>query len=469
MNKNRAEFTEHVPSDITKGNCMVRDKALRYKGVFLMVISLCSICTQALAESVTLYRETYNYCSGTLGKDTGTEVNWVGLVSGRAQERISNLKSVSYGSDDVGGSVNSLPIGLAEGYAFWFKPVTGLAVFTAEFQFDVGILRAGDTSVEYLQRLSGVNGDDVPNKTHLAFLVDDTWYISQEFARQEKVGVWEQVSFSPGLLTYGMSPYVDGFGPVIPTSFTSPLPAAGTVRAFGVFLDEVNGRVRLDNFMIKGTPPSDGSISTEVQEPDVSLCPEGSPDRGEDPNQDPPSDDEGDVTPDHNDPGESGPEDDQTGFDYVFCPIKQQGRGRLVSLSREHRAKLMRTIGDSSLTDLRDRAMIRLFARRRMKMGSLVNVKVGDYDTVAKVLTLGVRHKSKPQRIKVGRVAAKALEEYLFFPGAPSEDKAPLFIREGIQTAFTTTVEALCKPDVRSMLQVRSRSARIKIGDITVK
>ncbi len=33
-------------------------------------------------------------------------------MSGRAQERISNLKSVSYGSDDVGGSVNSLPIGL---------------------------------------------------------------------------------------------------------------------------------------------------------------------------------------------------------------------------------------------------------------------------------------------------------------------------------------------------------------------
>lgn len=448
---------------------MVRDKALRYKAVFLMVISLCGVCTQALAESVTLYRETYNYCSGSLGKDTGNEVNWVGLVSGRAQERISNLKSVSYGSDDVGGSINSLPIGLSEGYAFWFKPVNGLAIFTAEFQFDVGILRAGNTSIEYLQRLSGVNVDGVPNKTHLAFLVDDTWYISQEFARQEKVGVWEQVSLTPGILTYGMTPYVDGLGPVIPTSFTSPLPAAGTVRAFGVFLDEVNGRVRLDNFMIKGTAPSDGSISTEVQEPDVSLCPEGSPDRDGEPDQDPSSDDDGDLTPDHNDPEDSDPEDDSTGFDYAFCPIKQQGRGRFVSLSRENRAKLMRTISDTSLTDLRDRAMIRLFARRRMKMGSLVNVKVGDYDPDTKVLTLGVRPKSKPQRIKVGRVAAKALEEYLFFPGAPSEEGAPLFIREGIQTAFTTTVEALCKPDVRSMLKVRSRSARIKIGDITVK
>jgi hypothetical protein len=448
---------------------MVRDKARRYTAVFLIVISLCSVCTQAIAESVTLYRETYNHCSGTVGKDSGNEVNWIGLVSGRAQERISNLKSVSYGSDDVGGSVNSLPIGLSEGYAFWFKPVNGLTIFTAEFQFDVGILRAGDTSVEYLQRLSGVSVDDVPNKTHLAFLVDDTWYISQAFARQEKVGVWEQVSFAPGILTYGMTPYIDGLGPVLPTTFTSPLPAAGTVRAFGVFLDEVNGRVRLDNFMIKGTAPSDGSISTEVQEPDVSLCPEGSPDRAGEPGQDPPSDDEGDVTPDHNDPGDSHPEEDPTGYDYVFCPIKQQGRGRLVSLSREHRAKLIRSISDSSLSDLRDRAIIRLFARRRMKMGSLVNVKVGDYDPDAKVLSLGVRPKSKPQRIKVGRVAAKALEEYLFFPGAPSEANAPLFIREGIQAAFTTTVEALCKPDVRSMLMVRGRSARIRIGDITVK
>ena len=130
---------------------------------------------------------------------------------------------------------------------------------------------------------------------------------------------------------------------------------------------------------------------------------------------------------------------------------------------------MIRSISDSSLSDLRDRAIIRLFARRRMKMGSLVNVKVGDYDPDAKVLSLGVRPKSKPQRIKVGRVAAKALEEYLFFPGAPSEANAPLFIREGIQAAFTTTVEALCKPDVRSMLMVRDRSARIRIGDITVK
>ncbi len=448
---------------------MLRTKSRCFLNVLLATLALCSFSGEVFSEPTTLYRETYNFCTGTLGKDAASEANWVGVVSGLAPERISNLKVVPYGVQDVGNSVNSLPIGLSQGYTFWFKPVEGLAVFTGEFQFDVGVLRAGDTVVRYLQRLSGVNAQGAPNQTHLAFLVDDTWYISSEFAQQAQPGLWEGVTFTPGQLTYGMVPYVADRGPTMPTSFTSPLPASGTVRAFGMFLPSVNGRVRFDNFIIEGTPPSDGSIGTEIQEPNVALCPEGSPDRegGSDP--EPPGDDDGDDTSDQGETDGNDGHGDETGFSFEFCPIAQQGRGRFVALGRAQRSRLLRSIGDASLADLRDRAIIRLYSRRRMRMGSLVNIKVGDYDAESKVLTLGIKPNAKPQQLRLGRLIAKALDEYLSFPGAPSEKQAPLFIKEGIQTAHTVSVEALCKRDIRKMLRQRAERVQMRIGDIAIR
>lgn len=445
---------------------MHRNIQNRYITSMLIVFIMSVAATKCFADTTTLYRETYNFCTETLGKDAASEANWVGVVSGLAPEKLSNLKVVSYGVEDIGGSVNSLPVGLSQGYAFWFRPVEGLAVFTGEFQFDVGLLRAGDTSMRYLQRLSGVDSEGLANQTHVAILVDDMWYISREFARQTVPGVWESVEFSPANLAYGMVPYREAQGPVLPDSFSSPLPASGTVRAFGVFVPEVNGRVRLDNFEIVGPEPTDGSIGTEVQEPNVSLCPEGSPDHQGDSGLQPPEDDDSDTNPDQEEPDDTTGGGDGSLLSYEFCPLKQQGRGRYVSINRAQRGRLLRSIGDASLVDLRDRVLVRLYGRKRMRMGSLVNMKVGDYDPASKVLMLSVRPNTKPQRVRIGRLAAKALEEYLFFPGAPTEKHAPLFIQEGIQTAYSNSVKTFCKPDIRQMLKARAASVRLRIDDI---
>ena len=446
----------------------------RAGSVCALAASLCLI-TEAYAAPRTLYRETYGYCSGTIGKDAATETNWVGLVSGLPQAKISNLKVFSYGNLDIGSSVNSNPIGLAQGYTFWFKPVYGLTVLTAEFQFDVGALKNSQAAVLYKQRLSGIDLAGQPNKTHLAILVDDVWYISAEFARQVQPGVWESAELSPASLTYGTAPYVAGLGPAKPEVFGAPLPAAGTVRAFGVFMDEVNGRVRLDNFTIRGLLPSNGSISDAIQPPDVSLCPASSPDRnggGRVPTP-PPDEDDGDDTPDRfvpqpiptATPGPIGVH----GTVYQFCPVKEQGTGKKVVVSSKARASIVKKITGATLADLRDRAIISIFAQRPMSIGSVVNIKRGDYDAQKSMVTVSTRSSAKPVLFKLRGAARKALQLYVEHPSVPKENTAPLFVDAGAapHAAHVTTQRALCLLDVRTMLRARAGQAKVPLQGIT--
>jgi hypothetical protein len=450
-------------------------KQQRFGIASTVAATLCCAAT-AYAEPTTIYRETFGYCSGTLGKDAATETNWVGLVSGLPQAKVSNLKVFSYGALDVGGSVNSNPLGLAQGYSFWFKPVYGLTLLTAEFQFDVGILKNSQARIEYKQRLSGIDLSGQPNKTHLAFLIDDVWYISGDFVRQQRPGVWESAQLAPGALTYGTVPHIAGLGPTIPVEFGAPLPAAGTVRAFGVFLDEVNGRVRLDNFMIKGLLPSDGSISGDVQDPDVSLCPASSPDRngGVAPTP-PPDEDDGDGSSDTFIPDPiatptpaPGPVETH-GKVYQFCAVKEQGTGRKVVVSSKARGAMLKKIKGTTLLDLRDRAMISLLAQRVMPLGAVVNVKRGDLDLQKGVVTLATRPSTKPVRLKVRGAALQSLQRYLEHVGAPKETTAPLFIEAGAvaHAMHVTTQRALCLADVRSMLRARASQAKVPLQGIT--
>lgn len=445
-------------------------------GVTCAVAATLCCAAAAYAEPKTVYRETFGYCSGTVGRDAAAETNWVGLVSGLPQAKISNLKVFSYGTRDVGGSVNSNPLGLAQGYSFWFKPVYGLTLLTAEFQFDVGILKNSQARIEYKQRLSGIDPNGLPNKTHLAFLIDDVWYISGDFVRQLRPGVWESAQLAPGALTYGTVPHSAGRGPTTPVEFGAPLPAAGTVRAFGVFLDEVNGRVRLDNFTIKGLLPSDGSISGDVQEPDVSLCPPSSPDRngGGSPTP-PPDEDDGDGSSDNFVPDPiatptpaPGPVETH-GTVYQFCAIKEQGTGRRVVVSSKARAAMLRRIKGVTLLDLRDRAMISLLAQRVMPLGAMVNVKRGDLDLQQGLVTLATRPSTKPVRLRVRGAALQSLQRYLEHAGAPKEATAPLFIHAGAvpHAKHVTTQRALCLADVRSMLKVRASQAKVPLQGIT--
>ncbi len=436
-----------------------------------LVASTVWFATAAQAEPQTVYRETFGYCTGTIGKDAAAEANWVGLVSGLPQAKISNLKVFSYGALDVGGSVNSNPLGLAQGYAFWFKPVYGLTLLTAEFEFDVGLLKNSQASIHYKQRLSGIDPAGQPNKTHLAILVDSVWYISDAFARQQVPGVWESAELTPGTLTYGTVPYVAGLGPTKPIDSGAPLPAAGTVRAFGVFMDEVNGRVRLDNFTVKALLASDGSISPDVQEPSVLLCPYSSPDRngGSGAPTPPPDEDDGDNTPDRFVPDPvatptPGPVVSHS-TSYQFCAVKEQGAGRKVVISRKARAAILKKISGATLNELRDRVLVSLLAQRTMPLGALVNVKLGDYDANTGVLTVSTRPPAKPQRFKVRGGALRAMQAYLGHTDAPREVTAPLFV-DGAATSHAlhvTTQRALCFADVRAMLRSRALQAKAVI------
>ena len=229
-------------------------------------------------ESKTFYKETFQYCTSSLGKPAADETAWMGLVSGLPKEKFSNLKVFSYGSSLVGGSVNSAPHGKSQGYSFWFRPTYGLSVLTAERSFDVGLISKHPATVEYEQRLSGADAAGVMNQTQLIFLVDDTWYISGTATRQVKVTAWEPVKLDPSTLLYGVVPYVAGLGAATPSAYNNSLPLTGTVRAFGVFVAEVNGRVRIDNFTLTTTGALPAGLSAAVQETTVASCPATSPD-----------------------------------------------------------------------------------------------------------------------------------------------------------------------------------------------
>ncbi len=423
---------------------------------------------QAVAQNDTIYKETFSFCSGSLGKEGASESRWFGVVSGLPVEKISNLKVFSYGSAVIGGAVNSAPSGLSQGYAFWFRPVYGLSVLTSEFSFDVGLLKSGASEISYKQRLSGINPANQNNQTQLAFLVDNTWYISREATQQIRPGVWEDVTISPASLSYGTAPLVAGLGPVIPSTYGSPLPSAGAVRAFGIFLTEVNGRVRLDNFTIRTTLAAGSGVATSIQQPNVSSCPLSSPDRtGAGGGDTPPSSDDGDSTPDRGVPDASGSGAiDTHSVAYSFCPIKQQGTGRAISVSARARAALVKKIPAGTLTDLRDRTIIALLAQRPLPLGALVNVKVGDYDPVKGVLAVSARAAAKPTRIRLRGAARSAIAQYVSSSEAPKGPSDPLFLSSKIGALHTTVRSAVCLSELRAMAKTRARNAKISIGGI---
>lgn len=164
----------------------------------------------AHAETTPFYRETFQYCTSSLGKPAADESGWLALVTGLPKEKFGNLKVFSYGSSIIGNAVNSSPNGKAQGYPFWFKPTYGLSVITAEFAFDVGLLSRYPSSVEYEQRLSGADAAGAFNQTQIIFLVDNDWYISGTAIPQTKPGAWEPVKVDPSQLVYGKVPYVAG-------------------------------------------------------------------------------------------------------------------------------------------------------------------------------------------------------------------------------------------------------------------
>jgi hypothetical protein len=432
------------------------------------------ILSEAQAAPQTIYKETFVYCTGSLGREAGVETTWAGYMSGMPQGKFSNLKSFSYGSRVIGGSVNSNPRGYAEGYAFWFRPMFGLSILTAEMNFDVKYIATPGSLIKYEQRLSGIDTAGVPNQTQLAFLVDQTWYISQQAARQVRPGLWEPVQVDPSTLLYGTVPYASGLGAQIPTSYGTSLPSGGTVRAFGIFMTEVNGRVRLDNFEIKTSAPVDPSISTAIQSTNVSSCPGTSPDvtgGGGSQTPPPPDEDDSDGSVDQFLPMDpSSPSVDITApIAPQFCPVSEQGTGSKVRISKLARKAFLKPRRSSTTVSLRDQAIAQILAARVMRVGAVVNLVVGDYDSQAR--TVRVKSSTMPEgrTIRISGSAKKALDAYLVAVGSGRKPTDPLFVGGAQGSQSLDTMRAACSAEVKSVIARRARAAKISTKSVFVK
>jgi site-specific recombinase XerC len=152
---------------------------------------------------------------------------------------------------------------------------------------------------------------------------------------------------------------------------------------------------------------------------------------------------------------------------FSFCPIKQQGAGRAIKISSTVRSKVLKKIPQTTLIDLRDRAIFAVLAQRALPLGALVNVKVGDYNQQTGVLTVSKRASAKPIRVKLRRSVQQVLAQYLASAGAPSNVTAPLFISSATAATTTHLQSAVCVSEIKKMAQLRAKAAKVVIAGIT--
>ncbi len=447
--------------------------------VLAALVTLLGGRSTALAEPPVVYKETFGFCTGSVGALAADDAGWYGLKSGLPKAKFSNLKVFSFGTPRIGGSVNSNPEGLAQGYSFWFRPTFGLTILTREFTFNAALLSDPGTEVTYEQRLSGINQSGAPNRTQLAFQIDGVWYISEEATAQSNGGVaWETVSVFPAGLKYGAVAVVGDLGPELPLSYNANLPTTGTVDAFGVFVGEVNGRVRIDNFTIRATPSSGSSIPTAVQESDVGLCPLTSPDRQGiiAPTPTPNPDDVGgggddpSGPPDREVPQETPPPQLTPGTGiFVFCPAGEQGKGKSLKFSARARKALLKSAPNPTVLDVRDQAILAVLTQRAMPLGALVNVKVADFNPNGGTLAVVLKQGTAPIRIKLKSSATSAIITYLAQAGLGRDATAPLFARADKGTKLPNLSQAACSRDLRGVVTQRARRAKIPVAGLFVR
>lgn len=432
--------------------------------------------TAALAESKTLYRETFQYCTASLGKPAADEAGWLAVVTGLPKDKFGNLRVFSYGSSIIGNSVNSSPQGQSQGYSFWYKPVYGLSVLTTEFAFDVGLLSNYPSSVEYEQRLSGVDATGALNQTQLIFLVDNDWYISGTATRQTKPGNWEPVKLDPSQLLYGRVPFVSGLGAATPTEYNNSLPTTGQVRAFGVFVAEVNGRVRVDNFTLTTTGPIPPGVSTAVQGTSVASCPPTSPDVTGDPLPTPtPDPDDRDGGIDRGAPEPLFPPVVRTPLPVPhvhtasFCSTTEQGAGLKVKVSPSSRKAFISKGISKDSAGLRDKALAHLFVTRVMPIGAAVNVRLGDYDQAAGTIKLSLKKGGTPTSIKLPRAVQGTLKRYIASLGANVSSSDPMFGAVTTGQTAVDTAKAACAVELKAALTQRAKAARLSPKKVFVR
>jgi len=246
---------------------------------FLLLLAL-TLSSESQASP--FYRDIFTRC-GPSGSDDLKAVEaagWQGIGAGNTIGQPGYLKVNTPGSPRVFLAINSDPVGTTPGALFFPRATRNLLLFTDEVSFDIGTL----TAVEYDQRLSGRDAIDLKNNgTRLAFLINNVWYFSDKIFRMKVRSVWETVAVDPHNLTYGTSAFDGVEGPPRPTNSGIALPDVGTVTAFGLFLNDVEDRVRIDNFTLSDdqemerNPGPQGSLDQCPSEGDNEATPTPEP------------------------------------------------------------------------------------------------------------------------------------------------------------------------------------------------
>jgi hypothetical protein len=428
-----------------------------------------------------VYRDTFHFCQSAPGiaLEAAPSSGWKALASGKTEGKPSKLKINALTVPQTLNPIESDPTGPQDGYVYWSKAADGIVIMTDEHTFDISSVK----EISYDQRLDlptpptpapGEAPAPAPTVgTRFALVIGSQWYISDQSFQQVSVQGYDPIAFNPADLTYGTEPYDALVGPKAPANAGFKLPATGEVRAFGVFVVNPNGMVRLDNFTVHdkntapeaSTPPPSSCTAVATPTPTVAPSPVGTetPAPGVTPTP-VPTHDHGtpvpNATPTPIPTVTATPTPTVTG---VFCDLStQKGAGGL-ALQRKDTAAVLKAIRGRTPVALRDKAIVSLlYAGKRFTPRTLVNLKVSDFVMIGGKAHL-VPASANPIPLGVSRSVAKHINAYLNALGVdPLSEQGPLFSRFQGRDGYAR--EALCIADIRKIVLRRMKAAGVSLA-----
>lgn len=144
----------------------------------------------------------------------------------------------------------------------------------------------------------------------------------------------------------------------------------------------------------------------------------------------------------------------------VRGPKYSQKKGKTPVLDRDEARALLASIDTSSLTGLRDRALIGVMVYTFARVGAALNMNVGDYFSQGRRGWVRLHEKGgKEQEAPCIPKLETFLDEYIAAAGIAGEKDGPLFRTTGRSTG---TPHRMAQQDAFRLIQRRARQAGIK-------
>jgi len=135
-------------------------------------------------------------------------------------------------------------------------------------------------------------------------------------------------------------------------------------------------------------------------------------------------------------------------------------KGRTPVLDRDEARALLGAIDTSSVTGLRDRALIAVMIYTFARVGAVLQMNVGDYFTQGRRGWVRLHEKGgKEHEAPCHHKLETYLDEYIAAAGITGDTAGPLFRTTGRATG---ELHRMAQPDAYRMIQRRARSAGIK-------